>query len=218
MTNNFFLQNYDYELGKISSDYIDYLNSLSNEELRKELYFIKYFLKDYVNLLLHCCSIYQLYISEKIINMIKTNHYPSESDLLDISKTCKEMVDYLGSATLPIDKKAYENYPDYWIYFSGYKKDQMMHLIIEGVHDCASLREDYNYTIYKLNLIIGMNYYVLGREITDEHTLKTIDNAMADDDLKSIGIVKTDGGYDFLERVKHIELTLNWLFYQYLEL
>ncbi len=216
MTNQFFLNGYDFDSNEFSPDYINYLDSLSDDELRKELFFVKQFHKDFCRAYYHCCSIYQLHISEKIIDMIKTNRYPSESDLLDISRTCKEMADYLGSLSFPTDKDAYNNYPDYWGYFSGCQREQMMDLIIEAAKNCASLREDYGYAIYKLNQTVGFNDYVLGRDVTDEHALKTIENALAVNDLKSIGIVKTENGYDLMERIKHIEKVLEWLFYQYI--
>lgn len=217
MTDQFFLNNYDYDSNTISPDYINYLDSLSDEELRKELMFIKQFHKAFCNAYNHCCSIYQLHISEKILEMIRSNHYPSESDLLDISKTCKEMADYLSSLSFPTEKDAYDNFPDYWGYFSGCQREQMTDLIFRAAEDCASLREDYGYAIYKLNQTVGFNDYVLGRDVTDEHALKTIENALAVNDLKSIGIVKTENGYDLVERIKHIEKVLEWLFYQYID-
>lgn len=214
----FFLDYYNYDSNEIYPEYTDYLNSLSDEELLKELFFVKHFFKSFINVSNHCCSIYKLNISEKIIDMIKSNRCPSQTDLLDINHVCKEMVDYLNTTTLSKDKNMFENYPDYWGYFSGFSKELMIDHIIETTHNCASFHKDYNYAIYRINLIIGKNDYVLGKEVTDEYALNTINNASAANGLKTLGIVKTEEGYDLMERVKHIEMVLDWLFYTYLEL
>ena len=216
MTDLFFFNNYDHSLDEFDPEFTSYLESLSDKDLGKELLFAKKFLSSFSSVLNHCASVYQLYISEKIVGIIMSNQNPSASDLQAISDTCREMVDYLHSQTFSTEKSAYENYPDYWGYLSGFDREKMMEQIEDAAENCFELYEDYNYVIYKLNQIIGFNDYVLGKEVCDEHALKVIDNALTDNDLKSIGIVETENGYDLTERIRHIELVLNWLFYEYI--
>ena len=215
MTDLFFFNNYDHSSGEFNPEFTSYLESLSDEDLGKELLFTKKFVSNFSSALNHCISVYQLCVSEKIIGIIMSGQSASPSDIQSISDTCREMVDYLHSQKFSTEKSAYEDYPDYWGYLSGFDREKMMEQIKTVADSCFELREDYNYVIYKLNQNIGFNDYVLGKEVCDEHASNIINNALTDNDLKSIGIVETEDGYDLTERIRHIELSLNRLFYEY---
>lgn len=217
MTNNLFiLDNYDYKLGQLSKEYLNFINSLNHDDLIGELKFNKNVVMDFSSKISHCQSIYQLEIDEYITGILKNIRIISEADLLYLNSKCKKIIEYIKSITISKDKALYDNFPDKYFYYSNFDDEKAKEEIVEAANNLIEMSEDIQYTIYKLNLEIGFNNFVLGKE-TDEHTSRVISNASNDENLEALGIVKTNDNYDFLERIKNLYLNLKTLFYEYLD-